>query len=150
MSITPRPSDSLTQRANALYWESDRSVNQIAGEMDLSKGMLYGMIHPLPAELPCPRCSTGLEYANRTARDRGLLSCPACGLEAGGVEVRDRWELAAAASPGGALVVTPIESPPHPARGIEPTPLRRDPFKVGAGLLLVAAGIWLFRGLGRR
>ena len=151
MTITPQPSDSLTQRANALYWESDWSVNQIADEMDLSKGMLYGMIRPFPAELPCPRCSTGLEYANRTARERGLLSCPACGMEADDVEVRDRWELAAAAAPGGALVVTPLVSPPHPARGIaEPTPLRRDPFKLGAGLLLVAAGIWLFRGLGRR
>jgi hypothetical protein len=146
MSIT----DPLTQRANALYWGSDRSVNQIADEMDLSKGMLYGMIRPLPAELPCPRCSTGLEFANRTARDRGLLSCPACGLEGEADEVQDRWEEVAAAIPGGAVVVTPRVSPPHPAVGLELVPPRRDPLLVGAGLLLVAAGIWLFRGLGRR
>jgi hypothetical protein len=142
--------DPLTQRANTLYWESDRSVNQIADEMDLSKGMLYGMIRPLPAELPCPRCSTGLEYANRTARERGLLSCPACGLEADSTAVQRQWEDAAAQVPGGALVVTPRASPPHPARLAELAPARRDPLMVGAGLLLVAAGLWLFRGLGRR
>jgi hypothetical protein len=146
MSIT----DPLTQRANALYWESEHSVNQIADKMDLSKGMLYGLIKPLPAELPCPTCSTGLEYANRTARERGLLSCPSCGLEGDEDEVRDQWELAAAESPGRALVVTPRVAPPHPARDLEARQGRRDPFKVGAGLLLVAAGLWLFRGLGRR
>jgi hypothetical protein len=146
MSIT----DPLTQRANALYWESERSVNQIADEMDLSKGMLYGLIRPLPAELPCPRCSTGLEYANRTARERGMLSCPSCGLEAEGGDVQQQWEDAAAKAPGGALVVTPLVSPPRPARLTELAPTRRDPLMVGAGLLLVAAGLWLFRGLGRR
>ena len=144
--------DPLTQRANTLYWESDRSVNQIADEMDLSKGMLYGLIRPLPAQLPCPGCSTGLEFANRTARERGLLSCPSCGLEGDDGEMRERWEIAAAAAPGGRLVVTPLVAPPHPARDIAgaATRFRRDPFKVGAGLLLVAAGLWLFRGLGRR
>jgi hypothetical protein len=147
MSIT----DPLTQRANALYWESDRSVNQIADEMDLSKGMLYGLIRPLPAALPCPRCATGLEYANRTARERGLLSCPSCGLEAEDAEVRERWEETAAATPGRAVVVTPKVAPPRPARGLaEPAPARRDPVLVGAGLLLVAAGLWLFRGLRQR
>ena len=147
MSIT----DPLTQRANELYWESDRSVNQIADEMDLSKGMLYGLIRPLPAELPCPRCSTGLEFANRTARERGLLSCPSCGLEHEEGEVRDQWEEVAAASPTGAVVVTPRVPPPHPARGVAESILpKRDPLMVGAGLLLVAAGLWLFRGLGRR
>ena len=144
--------DPLTQRANTLYWESDRSVNQIADEMDLSKGMLYGMIRPLPANLPCPRCSTALEYANRTARERGLLSCPACGLEGDEPGMRERWEDAAAAAPGGALVVTPLAAPPHPARGLglDLAQARRDPVMVGAGLLLVAAGLWLFRGLGKR
>jgi len=147
MSIT----DPLTQRANALYWESDRSVNQIADAMDLSKGMLYGMIRPLSAELPCPRCSTALEFANRTARERGLLSCPACRLESAESDIREQWESAAAEAPGGVLVVTPRTAPPHPARElVDLVPSRRDPLMVGAGLLLVAAGLWLFRGLGRR
>lgn len=75
---TPDPRE---DRANALYWESDESVNAIADELDLSKSTLYGMIHPLAAGLACPRCGAEMEYPNRTARERGLVSCPACGLE---------------------------------------------------------------------
>ncbi len=68
-------------RANELYWSSDLSVNQIAEELDLSKGMLYGLIHPAPAGLACPECAEELVYANRTASDRALLACPRCGWE---------------------------------------------------------------------
>ena len=68
-------------RANELYWTSDLSVNQIAEELDLSKGMLYELIRPAPAGMGCPDCSEELVYANRTARDRALLACPRCGWE---------------------------------------------------------------------
>jgi predicted DNA-binding protein YlxM (UPF0122 family) len=51
-------SPAAEDRANELYWGSDRSVNQIADELDLSKGALYGMIRPLPAALACPECGT--------------------------------------------------------------------------------------------
>ena len=140
----------LEQRANALYWRSDKSVSRIAHEMDLSKGMLYGLIRPLSSELPCPRCSTSLEHANRTARERGMLSCPDCGFAGEGDEVREQWEeWAAEASEGRGLMVTPRAAAPHPAGGLT-TPARHDPVLMGAGLLLVAAGIWLFRELRRR
>lgn len=66
-------------RANELYWGSDRSVNQIADELDLSKGALYGMIRPLPASLACPVCGAEVVHSNRTARDRELVDCPDCG-----------------------------------------------------------------------
>jgi hypothetical protein len=134
-------------RANQLYWESDKSVNQIADEMELSKGMLYGMIQPLAAGMPCPRCSSDMEYANRTARERGLITCSSCSLELDEKDARRSWEEAAAAAPGGKLLVTPREVP-QKRGGIIPD--RRDPVMVGAGLLLIAAGIWLFRGLNRR
>jgi hypothetical protein len=134
-------------RANELYWGSDKSVNQIADQLELSKGMLYGMIRPLPAQLPCPRCSSDMEYANRTARERGLITCPSCSLELDEKEVRRQLLEAAAAAPSGQLVVTPRQAP-EPRQGIVPD--RRDPVMVGAGLLLIAAGIWLFRGLNRR
>lgn len=68
-------------RANELYWGSDLSVNQIAEDMDLSKGMLYGLIRPLPSGLSCPACSEETVYPNRTAKERGTLACPACGWE---------------------------------------------------------------------
>jgi predicted RNA-binding Zn-ribbon protein involved in translation (DUF1610 family) len=68
-------------RANELYWGSDLSVNQIADELDLSKGALYGLIRPLAAALGCPACGTEVVHPNRTARERGLVDCPACGWD---------------------------------------------------------------------
>lgn len=77
------PSDEreLAQRANQLYWDSDESVNEIADELGLSKGALYGLVEPRLSGLPCPRCGTEMEYPNRTAREKGYLACPACDLE---------------------------------------------------------------------
>lgn len=134
--------DPRVQRANALYWESQQSVNQIADEMDLSKGMLYGLIQPIGARLPCPRCSSEMEYVNRTARERGFLKCPSCDFEQDKDQVRSELQDADATGRDGELLVTP-----GPA-GLYRRP--RDPLLVGVGLLLVAAGIWLFRGLPRR
>jgi predicted RNA-binding Zn-ribbon protein involved in translation (DUF1610 family) len=57
------------------------SVNQIAEEMDLSKGMLYGLIRPRRAGIMCPECADEVVYANRTAKERGMLACPQCGWE---------------------------------------------------------------------
>jgi hypothetical protein len=71
----------LAERANALYWESEGSVNDIAEELDLSKGSLYNLVEPKGAGLACPECAAELEYPNRTARDKGFVTCPACGLE---------------------------------------------------------------------
>jgi hypothetical protein len=68
-------------RANELYWGSNRSVNQIAEDLDLSKGALYGMIRPLPAAKGCPACGTEVVHPNRTAKERGLVDCPACGWD---------------------------------------------------------------------
>ena len=135
-------------RANELYWESDRSVNQIADEMELSKGMLYGMIRPLAAGVACPRCSSDMEYANRTARERGLVTCPACSLE-----VEQASVIASEPDPIAATASRPepATNPWHAlARRSAPRIDGRNPAVVGAGLLLIAAGIWLFRGLNRR
>lgn len=68
-------------KANELYWGSDRSVNQIADELDLSKGVLYGLIRPRPTGLACPSCGQELVYPNRTAKERHQLACPACGWQ---------------------------------------------------------------------
>ena len=75
------PDTQLADRANALYWDSGDSVNEIAEGLDLSKGSLYGMIRPRPAGIACPECATELEHPNRTARDKGFVTCPNCGLE---------------------------------------------------------------------
>ena len=68
-------------RANELYWGSDRSVNQIAEELDLSKGVLYSLIRPRPSGLACPACRQELVYPNRTAHERRAVACPACGWQ---------------------------------------------------------------------
>lgn len=138
---TDNAQDPRETRANELYWESDESVNHIADALDLSKGTLYGMIHPLAADLACPRCHAGMEYANRTARDRGLLTCPACGLEQEEVVVRDEWEDATARRRSGDMAAEP---PLLPGAGARPGP---DTGRVFAGsvLLAVAAGFLLGR-----
>ena len=148
--MEPHQHDPRVQRANALYWESQLSVNQIADEMDLSKGMLYGLIQPIGAELPCPRCSSEMGYANRTARERGFLRCPSCDFEQDEAQVRSELQEAAAAGSDDELFVTPELTDPYDARPVPSLRRPRDPLLLGAGLLLVAAGIWLFRSLPRR
>lgn len=71
----------VIERANELYWGSDRSVNQIADDLELSKGALYGIIEPEPSGLGCPLCADEVAYPNRTAKDRDMLACPTCDWE---------------------------------------------------------------------
>jgi predicted RNA-binding Zn-ribbon protein involved in translation (DUF1610 family) len=72
--------DQETERkANELYWGSESSVNQIAEELDLSKGVLYGIIRPRPSGLACPDCGQEVMYPNRTAKERKLVACASCG-----------------------------------------------------------------------
>ena len=68
----------VVEHANALYWGSDRSVNGIAEELDLSKGALYGIIEGQRTGLGCPLCGDEVLYLNRTAKERGNLDCPTC------------------------------------------------------------------------
>jgi hypothetical protein len=84
--------DALQDEANRLYWESDESVNQISEELGLSKGGFYNLIAPLPAGLPCPDCGEEMVFPNRTARDKGFLACPQCGMEEEEDAVQAFWE----------------------------------------------------------
>ena len=72
--VTPE----AVQQANDLYWDSDRSVNQIADVLDLSKGALYGIIAPQASGLGCPLCGDEVVYPNRTAKEKDRLACPTC------------------------------------------------------------------------
>lgn len=69
------------QEVNDLYWGSELSVNQIADKLDLSKGRLYQMISPKPTGRSCPSCGTEADYPNRTAKEKGVVLCSACGFE---------------------------------------------------------------------
>ncbi|MYA63508.1 MAG: hypothetical protein F4139_11825 [Gemmatimonadetes bacterium] len=90
-SKAPRnpPPDEVVERANDLYWSSGASVNQLTRELDLSKGALYEIITPMAAGLRCPCGGGEMAYTNRTARERGFVSCTTCGLEDEEEHVRD-------------------------------------------------------------
>lgn len=92
MSSEHTDENALSEEANRLYWESDQSVNQIGEILDLSKGVLYGLIEALPAGLPCPECRQEMVFPNRTARDKGFLACPECHMEEEEDAVRSFWE----------------------------------------------------------
>jgi len=92
MSSNTPDQDALSQDANQRYWESDESVNQIGETLGVSKGMLYNLLEPLAAGLPCPGCGEEMVFPNRTARDKGFLECPECGLEEEEEAVQTFWE----------------------------------------------------------
>jgi len=125
-------------RANELYWTSDLSVNHIAEELDLSKGMLYELIRPAPAGMGCPECSEELVYANRTARDRALLTCPRCGWEGSeddaDLGVGDSSVVLPEAGEGDTAVAHGAAASPDPGR---------KRVMVGGALLGAAAGLAL-------
>lgn len=117
----------LTAQANALYWESDAGVNEIAERLDLSKGALYGLIEPLDAGLDCPECGASMEYPNRTALDKAMVTCNGCGLEeefalveAAALDVHDPRSPGATGS--GAWVPGPGVASPDAAEAASPAP----------------------------
>ena len=121
--------DEVVTRANDQYWNSNAGVNQLARDLDLSKGTLYEILAPLPAGIPCPHCDGELGFANRTARARDFLSCAGCGLEGEKDRVLD------ALADADALVDTipPVEPSPDPASS--PAPSR------GLGTLLAVTAL---------
>lgn len=144
-------------RANDLYWGSDRSVNQIADDLDLSKGALYTIIEPLAAGLGCPMCAAQVVYPNRTAKERSLVDCPSCEWDGSAAEAvaeaRARAPMKTASGPGGpARERGPTELPARPAPAA-PAPARSsgDVRAIAGGALLgAAAGLALVLWARRR
>ena len=119
--------------ANELYWGSERSVNQIAEQLDLSKGALYGLIQPLPGGLGCPICGEEVVSANRTARDRGVVSCAECEWKG------DEDETVALG--GGGAVTLPVSGDEDEI--IVPTRVDRGRARTLAGGALLGAAVGL-------
>lgn len=117
------------RRANHLYWNSDASVNDLAENLGLAKGTLYALLEPRPAGVECPECGQEMVHANRTARDKGLVTCDDCGMEE---EVHQVREDSAARIEGGAGDLSGF-----PARTV-----------LAAGLLGAAAGLAIGRIFG--
>jgi predicted RNA-binding Zn-ribbon protein involved in translation (DUF1610 family) len=129
-------------KANDLYWGSDLSVNQIAEEMELSKSVLYGLIRPRPTGLACPECAEELVHANRTARERSLVACSACGWEG--------KEDDADTVGGEGSVTFPVSGEVAAAEAEVPTPAGRSRTILGGALLGAAAGLALVLWARRR
>lgn len=127
--------DEVVRRANDQYWDSDAGVNQLARELDLSKGTLYEILAPLPAGIPCPHCDGELGFANRTARERGFLSCAACGFEVEKERVLDALADATALTDTTALADTTLPAEPSSDSASTPAPSR------GLGTLLALTAL---------
>lgn len=144
MALADSDSPALRKKLNRLYWTSDRSVNQIADDLGVSKGTLYEVLEPAASGLPCPGCGREMVYENRTARDRGGLTCPECGHDADRSDLDGSATVSAAARHGrsGGVPYAPG------ARGANRTALTR--IVAGTALLGVAAGIALVTALRRK
>ncbi len=92
MSENTPDHEALSAEVNRLYWETEESVNQIGETLGLSKGALYNLMVPLASGLPCPGCGEEMAFPNRTARDKGFLVCPECGMEEEEGAVQLYWE----------------------------------------------------------
>jgi predicted RNA-binding Zn-ribbon protein involved in translation (DUF1610 family) len=69
------------ERANDLYWNSDRTIDQIVDELEIGRNTLYSALHPIPAETGCPECGEAMVFTNRTNRARSTATCRTCGTE---------------------------------------------------------------------
>lgn len=151
--VTPE----AAERANDLYWTSDRSVNQIAEELDLSKGALYGILEPEKGGLGCPLCGDEVGYPNRTAKERGSLECPTCAWDGSADETTSYIDSEAAAPNQDAR--PPLPADPHAGAEVQrasdetpPPPLvvPRLSTIAGGALLGAAAGLALVLWARRR
>lgn len=146
----------LSDEANHLYWESDESVNQIGEKLGLSKGVLYGLIAPLPAGLPCPQCGEEMVFPNRTARDKGFVECPACGMEEEEAAVQSFWEGESDASEGDVPAALTLRAREAVRKAVDGGRARvsemspRGRIVAGTALLGVAAGLVLGAYLRKR
>ena len=108
---------------------------EIGEALDLSKGVLYGLIAALPAGLPCPGCSEEMVFPNRTAREKGFLACPECEMEEEEGAVRAFWE----GKGTGSAMQKAINSGKERVSNLSP----RGRIIAGTALLGVAAGLVL-------
>lgn len=133
-------------RANELYWGSSRSVNQIAEDLELSKGALYQIIQPLETGLGCPQCGAEAVYPNRTAKERRLVDCPACEWDG---STDEAVAADGAPHPGGSALAARPARRPAPAAPTPPEPAGTRAI-VGGALLGAAAGLALVLWARRR
>lgn len=73
---------SIGENINELYWNSDRTVDEIVDDLGIGRNTLYSAVRPQPAGANCPDCGERLVFTNRSNRSSATATCRGCGLEA--------------------------------------------------------------------
>jgi len=81
MPVTDSTSSAL-ERANELYWNSARTVDEIVKELKISRGALYAAVRPQDAATSCPECGDAMVFTNRSNREAHAATCSSCATEA--------------------------------------------------------------------
>jgi len=85
---------SVIAEANRLYWQTDKSVAEIAEKLNVSRRALYELVKPEAAGISCSACGGVVEYANRSAKQSGTGRCKNCGAEcSAGQDLEDVQEV---------------------------------------------------------
>ena len=82
MPVTDSTPDTTLERANELYWDSDRTVEEIVKALGVSRSALYSAIRPRDAATDCPECGDAMVFTNRSNREARAATCPGCATEA--------------------------------------------------------------------
>lgn len=67
--------------ANRLYWQTDRSVADIAEQLSVSRRALYELIQPESSGIRCGSCNGDVVFSNRSAKTSSHGRCVDCGSE---------------------------------------------------------------------
>jgi hypothetical protein len=69
------------KEANRLYWQTDRSVAEIAEKLTVSRRALYELITPESSGMTCRSCGGDVVFTNRSAKAGNAGRCAQCGAE---------------------------------------------------------------------
>lgn len=67
--------------ANRLYWQTDKSVADIAEQLGVSRRALYELITPESSGTSCAECGGDVAFTNRSAKTSAVGRCQQCGTE---------------------------------------------------------------------
>jgi hypothetical protein len=69
------------KEANRLYWQTERSVAEIADKLTVSRRALYELITPQSSGMTCKSCGGDVVFTNRSAKAGNAGRCAKCGAE---------------------------------------------------------------------
>jgi hypothetical protein len=96
MPVTDSTSTTAPEHASEMYWTSDRTVEEIVKELNISRSALYSAVRPIPADMSCPQCGDAMVFTNRSNRESHLATCRSCATQASTVGAPPREEPRAA------------------------------------------------------